>query len=258
MSDEFKPEDKKIKFLIYLATPYAFLCAILYLYSFWSSFSINFLEFITLADILKVAIYPIVGSLIAFLAGHLYSLYSDEVLKKRPKQRSKRETRFWRILLLIIAVYYIYLHFENFLFIGSVIIGLLLTDQFIKMPSVNKLMSNKNLLWSMVFFCISLPLICFSIGKSTSLNIINGYKVRYARVSQFKDKQILGNQSQIKYIGLGGKHYFFISEENGNLYIINSEKIGILELSKPSSEKYKSPWDDWFKKEPASKINNKK
>ena len=74
----------------------------------------------------------------------------------------------------------------------------------------------------------------------------------------YKDKQILGNQSQIKYIGLGGKHYFFISEDNGNLYIINSEKIGMLELRKPSSEKYKSPWDDWFKKEPGSKLNDKK
>ena len=119
-------------------------------------------------------------------------------------------------------------------------------------------MSNENILWSIVFLCIFLPLISFSAGKTNSLNIKNGYKVSYAGVSQFEDKQIFGKQSRIKYIGLGGKYYFFISEDNGILYIINSEKIGILELSKPSSEKYKAPWDDWFGKEPESKLIDKK
>ena len=129
MNDDFILEGGKIKQIIFFATPYAFLCATLYLYSFWSSFNINFLEYISIADILKIAICPIVGALLAFLVGLLYSMYVDEVLKKPRKSKSKGDIRFWRICLLILAIIYIHLHFENIFFAVSVFIGLVLTNK---------------------------------------------------------------------------------------------------------------------------------
>jgi hypothetical protein len=48
-------------------TSYGFLVASLYSFAFWGYFKINILEFVGLADLLKLALYPIVMSFVGIV-----------------------------------------------------------------------------------------------------------------------------------------------------------------------------------------------
>ena len=252
MSEVFKLEDSKIKLIIFLATPFAFLCAILYLYSFWSRFHINFLEFLTLADLLIISIYPIVGTLLSFGVGFVVGrIIPDKrkISKKRTKQR---------LVLLNLAI--IFISIESGLLYGWHMLYFFtpfLIAVWSSLPLEKYLLSKGISVpgqWPM--FIILIPLLCYGIGAQKSHRILQNQSVRYAEISQFQNNELFKTQSKIKYIGLGGKHYFFISEDNSNLYVINSEKVSLLELSKPSSEKFESPWKKlkkWFNEDQESK-----
>lgn len=57
------PVSKYVSF----ATPYGVLVSSLYLFGFWGTFKLNVLEFVGLADLMKLALYPVAASLILFL-----------------------------------------------------------------------------------------------------------------------------------------------------------------------------------------------
>lgn len=53
----------------YWLGPYALLVATLYLWGYWGSFHVNVLEYISIADIIKAAVYPIVSAFAVFAIG---------------------------------------------------------------------------------------------------------------------------------------------------------------------------------------------
>ena len=254
MSEEFKLEDSKIKLILFLATPYGFLCAILYLYSFWSRFDINYLEFITLADLLLVSIYPIFGTLISVVAGALMVRVIPDK-KNISKKQADRRLVIGSLCIIGIAIEFgILWGWHSLYFFLPALIAL-----WSSVPLEKYLLSKHvNVPGRILMFIILIPLLSYGIGAQKSQGILQNQSVRYAKISQFKNIELFGKQSQIKFIGFGGKHYFFISEDNSNLYIVDSENIPLLELSKPSSEKFKSQWNKWFPKEPESELNNEK
>jgi len=80
-------EDKPIKILSLLA-PCAVLVCALYLFGYWSSFEINILEFVSLSDIIKLGVYPLVVSggaafIIGFLSGTTLPRHSYQGPKRR-------------------------------------------------------------------------------------------------------------------------------------------------------------------------------
>src|SRR2546425_6091521 len=54
---------------IAIAVPYFIAIGACYLFGYWGAFNVNVLEFIDLADLAKLAIYPLIGSVLAWLAG---------------------------------------------------------------------------------------------------------------------------------------------------------------------------------------------
>ena len=239
MIDEFKLKDNKIKIIIFIATTYAFLCAILYLYSFWSRFHINFLEFITLSDLIIVSLYPIVGTLLSIVIG----FFGSNVIPDK-KEISKKHFKLRLIygnlsIIFITLLYALRLGWYQLFLFTPFLIAL-----WFSFPLEKYLLSkNIRVAGNYLMFIILIPLLSYGTGAIKSYEILNNINVRYAVTSQFQNNRVFKNQSKIKYIGFGGKQYFFISKDNSNLYIINSEKIGLLELSKQSSEKLESPWE---------------
>jgi hypothetical protein len=258
MKDEFTLENINIKLLIYFATPYAFLCAILYLYSFWSRFHINFLEFITLADLLIVSLYPLTGTFIGLLTGVFIGRVLPGKKEVSPKQAKRR--------VVIANLGFIILSVQGALKFGWHNLYLFtpfLISFWFSYP-LEKFLISKNMKVTGLFswIIILVPLLSYGVGANTSHKILRNESVRYAEISQFQNNELFKNQSKIKYIGLGGRHYFFISEDNSNFYIINSEKFSIIELSKPSSENHiATPWEKikrWFNKDSKSKPEDLK
>jgi hypothetical protein len=55
------------------AMPYGVVVASLYLFGFWGSFDVNILEFASLSDLIKLAIYPLLVSLASLFVGYIVS-----------------------------------------------------------------------------------------------------------------------------------------------------------------------------------------
>src|SRR5258707_5408740 len=55
--------------LVSFIVPYALVTSLLYLFGYWSSFQINILEYVSLPDVIKLAIYPLVIGALISLAG---------------------------------------------------------------------------------------------------------------------------------------------------------------------------------------------
>lgn len=63
----------EIKELLTTVIPYLVAVAAAYLFGYWGTFNINVLEFVSLADLAKLSIYPLLASLIFILVGLLTS-----------------------------------------------------------------------------------------------------------------------------------------------------------------------------------------
>ncbi|QPB83543.1 hypothetical protein CWC22_011315 [Pseudoalteromonas rubra] len=72
------------KFITFIA-PYSLVISLLYLFGYWSSFNINVLDHIALADVIKSALYPLIYSSIFLIIGlTIGSLISTPLSKAMP------------------------------------------------------------------------------------------------------------------------------------------------------------------------------
>ncbi len=168
MTKVFKFEDSKIKLIIFLATPFAFFCAILYLYSFWSRFHINFLEFLTLPDLLLISLYPIVGTLLSFVAGFVVGRIIPDK-KKISKKQAKRRLDLVSLGIIFLTIesgllsgWHTLYHFTPFLIAlwSSIPLEKYLLSKHISVP------------WQLLMFIILIPLLSYGIGAEKSHKIL--------------------------------------------------------------------------------------
>ena len=259
MKYDYELINKEIKLLISFSGPFAFLCAISYLLSFWYPLGINFLEFIYITDILKITIYPLLFFLIF---GGIYCIIISrsiaDTIDNIPVDifiKSKKEIIIKSFITMQFAALF-FLYFMPlpglFLVIGcpAYIFLCICIMKIFKKSTPEFYERNRKVLYYYLTPIGGMVFLSVFLGIVSSSTILHNFGVRYVSTSNFKDSHIFGNQLRVKYIGLGGKHYFFISEDNSNIYIVNSEEVGTLELSKKSSEKF-VPFGkraiNWFK-----------
>lgn len=83
-----------IKEVLTVGVPYCIAIGACYLFGYWGSFHINVLEFITFADVAKIAVYPLMTTLVFGLAGYL----SADILFAPyypPNDHSEPKAEFW-------------------------------------------------------------------------------------------------------------------------------------------------------------------
>lgn len=71
-------EQSTYKNYVAIALSYGAVVGALYLFGFWGTLDVNILEFIGLTDLLKLAIYPLLVSLVSLLSGYLVSAILQE------------------------------------------------------------------------------------------------------------------------------------------------------------------------------------
>jgi hypothetical protein len=76
-------EDTHQSYLNYafLITPYASFMALQYLWGYWGSFKINVFNFITLSDILKLALLPVVYIFMATVLAAVILYFTSSLIK---------------------------------------------------------------------------------------------------------------------------------------------------------------------------------
>jgi len=95
----------ELKEIIAAAIPYFVAVAAAYLFGYWGSFNINILEYVSLADLAKLSVYPLLASLVFILVGILISeLLLAPSMPPGGGANSvigRLGRRFWRLLLTI-------------------------------------------------------------------------------------------------------------------------------------------------------------
>lgn len=230
---------------IYLASLYFITVGVLFLWGYWPTFGINILEFLDLADILKVTAYPIAVLVLTSGAGaaiaHLASP-PPEPTNSRQGQPSNRSianhpTRrflypafdfldsYPKTLKVIFVLALAILFLGDWRYSWAVIPGtlsiplaLLLADQKIvcdtfKNSRVRSMMS------------LLIPVICigaYGLGKIQSANVINGHAYIYA-TSEIKGHPFKSVDFALRYIGHAGDHIFFFNPTDKTTLIVKLE-----------------------------------
>ncbi|HUX80056.1 MAG TPA: hypothetical protein VMW10_09995 [Alphaproteobacteria bacterium] len=230
--------ENKLSKIIYFVTPYALISSLLYLLGYWSTFDLNILEFISISDIIRLSIYPIAVSVIFVIIGAVvgayYSACSDTPMKKSTKYVSY-------IGILIIACIAHYRGHPMWWLVIGLFLAEIIYHGFYKLNLLETFIPNQRAQRIVLWILIAVPILSFSFGKMHSNEILDGKKAQYVNVSIFKNQESFRNQEHLKYIGLKGDYFFFLSIDNAKLYISKSSEVPILELQKSiPKEKKKS------------------
>ena len=224
--------------IIYLGTLYLLSASTLYLFGFWDNFGINILEYIAVADIIKLAI----KNLIFCVALSLIGFIVQEVLIGRHLQPGggaktsvgRAINGYWDLFLffnviLIISIYLFVPAPTKWLYIaifvmapGSVFLG--------KMDYFVRLLPNPMTRRNFLIVLTAIPLFSYWWGNEAGYKIYSG-NAKYTineKESIFKNLSL--NHGNLLYIGMMGDKLFLIDKETKNIYIHKASSEDLLVL----------------------------
>lgn len=210
---------------LWLITPYIFFSGYSYLFAFWSTFKINFLEYSNFHDVILSSLYIVFPFIILFAIVSIIILVSAHILAHNTLLRDKfarflnGPTRVWH-------------PFFIFIFLLIPMVPAILRDSFWYMTlSVGAILS-----WyvicetdflakelhaekrAIVLLCvIVLPFMMFLIGKIKAKKIHSATSYYYANI----------NNEKLLHIGHINGKYFFIDENNTKIVVLREDNSTI-------------------------------
>lgn len=232
---------KDPKNLSLILIPYLTICGVLYHISYWATFKINGLSFITISDIIKSSAHPVLSSTFPLLIGitiayyFMYSNYKIEGLNSK-ELKEKQNKLFNKIILPIIWL----LNFIVTPIISNnpsrwILFGFLMAIPLSILSDLygvfNKLTDKafNRVIISQLFFYF--PIFSFTIGKLNSDTIFQNLKYKYT-INQIKEpiNKCNTNGDTLKLIGSSEKHFIFSNTNNEKIFFIKSDNIDTLIL----------------------------
>jgi hypothetical protein len=227
---------------------YFFLCGGLYLIGFWTTFEIDVTNFISITDIPKAFVLPLVVgagfSLLNIFLNSVISRYSrdreqDPVVEERPKSIGRyllrRLISLDFFIVITIAVALLVVTTNNlvagyWLFFGF-LIAILLQFKFIDSSAVKAVLKSSDLRLIVSQVLIFIPIACFVIGKGLSLKVLNNEKpfiyketrVGTACTSNEKLKLVGFLGDKIVLSSMDNKKIIFVSHTSKEEFIILKE-----------------------------------
>ena len=229
---------KDIKNIALLLIPYLTLCGALYQLTYWDTFNLNGLSFISLSDIIKSSVQPIYTILFAVIynltiQNLILPSSADDTSKIILKKGVNNLTLFLAylfssLLLTIIFSLIKYTHPSKFIFFG------LLNALF---PSIFLINNNylsgqfpserfRRLAIDLIVF---IPVVAYYTGKYKSELIYQNLQYKYS-INAHIDSTVIRNTSSdtLKFIGNTEKHFVFIDKNNEKTFFIKSDNIDAL------------------------------
>jgi hypothetical protein len=229
-----------------VVTPYATSISLLYLWGYWSLFKINIFAYITLSDILKLAILPLlyiffVSAVTSFMM-FVMDLYKESQLKKHgitPAPLSLKFLLITNIILIAIALtIFIFVKDQSrWLWLG-IICSIMLTRFFESLEAFKRVIPDQKLRYGISFLLVT-PLCCaFGLGRrdaneilgDSPRRIVDTKILREHGTDTFNQKQLL-DQKQLKYVGMANDYVFFLSLDNSKVYIVKFSDLHFLQFS---------------------------
>lgn len=210
------------KELFAFGAPYLVVVGACYLFGYWGAFQINVLEYISLTDIAKLAVYPLMASLVFVLAG---VAFSELVHAPYFPPGGGNDTligqfglRYWRLFLglqiVITVLVATYAPEPGKWFVVAFLISLL-SMALAHLEMVIEVLPNPRLRSTVLFLSLFLPTLGFAYGRQQAYFVKTGAADHFVDVERSKLPLMSNGKNQVAYLGL-----------LGNLYVMRESKTG--------------------------------
>ena len=208
--------------------------------AYWDTFNLNGLSYISVSDILKSAVYPIISTMIFVFIGSFIGSFTGN----NPKQNNYESyyddgniSKLFLFIILVSFVAWIFLiffilsfKFEYKWFIWAYVASFPLFMVIGEDKILTKVISDRNYRIVIADFIIYLPFLAFASGKYKSEQIQNNSKYTYSTRSHINPVNNLIFMDTIKYLGNTDKNFIFTDLNNKSIFIIKSDNIDTLIL----------------------------
>jgi hypothetical protein len=160
--------------LLSFVLPFALATSLLYLFGFWSSFQINILEYVSLPDVIKLAIYPLViGALLSLLSFYVNVMTLTPFTADPQKafiivNRKVSKWINWIALLLVVAILF-FLRTGTWYVTVGVLLGFLVSFNFVNVDIFKKYIPHASAR-KVILFSVSVILFTCTEGVRKMLN----------------------------------------------------------------------------------------
>ena len=231
---------KDFKKFFYLLIPYLTLCGALYHLTYWDTFGINGLAFISLSEIIKSSVYPVFTILFAVIYNlTIQNLILPSNAEPNPNATPKKDTSntkllifyFGAVILLSLVFYFTkYTSPERFLWYGllnALFPSIYLTNNGFLVGQF----TSERVRRLVIDLIIFIPVVSFYTGKYKSEIIYQNLQYKYS-INTHIDSTIIRNTSSdtLKFIGNTEKHFIFSDLKNTKTFFIKSDNIDTLIL----------------------------
>lgn len=230
-----------IKEVIALTIPYLITVAICYLFGYWGSFNINVLEYISFADVAKLAIFPLIASLVFSFAGIL--LVQVVLVPDFPVgggNSTKIGTfglKHWRWLIsLLIFITIIVITYGNEpqkWFLVAMLISMLSTH-LTHIEWIKQIIPNPQIRATTLFLILFLPTTSFAYGKQKAYFVKTGQSGQFVDITRSKLTLIGDKKNPVAYLGFLGNVYVLREAKTEQIVLVKQrEDSPIFLISKP-------------------------
>jgi hypothetical protein len=227
--------------LLSFVVPYALVTSLLYLFGYWSSFQINILEYVSLPDVIKLAIYPLViGALLSlvvfFVPLTLTSFTADPEKAFIPIPHKYAGWTNWAVFLLLLAM--LFQRTGSGYVTAGILLGFLVSFNFVNAEKLKNYIPHPTARKVILFLLCTILFTSYGRGKENAERILNGKRYKTVSTSIFKekgtgvfnDKKLLEGMDKLKYVGTAGDYFFFISMDNSRTFVAKYSDFHFIEF----------------------------
>ena len=227
----------------FLLPPYAVLVATLYLWSYWRSFSVDVFEHISLAEVVKIAAYPILSafffSAIGLLIGEVISLEKKQFSEKSQETAFTKFMNKWvglivGVFFLIFIILIFFVSFEYQWLIGSMFIGIFFYSTIKATSFLENELKSDSLRSTAIFLISVLVPFSYAQGSINARRILEGKDFLYQAVDIFGSPHDsnLAPKMRLRYLGKLNDRFIFFDPIKETTILLASSDVKSLELKR--------------------------
>ena len=220
-----------IKNLIAFFIPYFIGVGGCYLFGYWSIVDINVMEFIGLSDVAKLALYPLVASLLLYAPGVMLSEISfGHLVPVGGGQNTKIGVvalRFSRLLLALLVLFIFVVYFvipEPFKWFVIAVLAISFSAPASHFSLAIKLVPNARARVVILQALIVLPILSFAIGRLNIHNVIKEKSAKTVDVTRSKLPLTSDKNNPVIYLGMLGSTVILREMQTGQIVLLKQRE----------------------------------
>jgi hypothetical protein len=243
-------DNQRYKILLAFAIPYLTLCAGLWHIGYWSTFDINILEHLDIADIIKSFIYPFISSVAFYFGGQIIIslIFQNSLLWQKefkyggaeeaikPKRLKVIRYIIAGLTIVLLVLIFRYGGDERWIwsfFIIATYIGVALNNK----GFLSEFIPERNLRLNFVFTIVLIPCMSFGFAKEKAHAIYDNHNkeatIVFIAVSQNQEPAYSNNK--YKLLGVASDYIFIMTLDNKSIIMLPRIEVKQITIDKSSN-----------------------